>query len=313
MAYTNYGTTTYPVVMNDPALMQDPTNPTPASRVENACINLANAMKFLLNRNVQIWLGSSAPSVSDYPNAKENDGYIQFGGTNALHIYELTDKENDTWNDLGTLQGPPGEDGTDGTVIFTGTAVTGTSGSISAVVAGSKEGSLYLNTLTNNFYRASAANTWNYVCTFGRNGTDGVGVANATVNSSGHLILTMTDSSTIDAGEVIGPAGAGSGWTVSTDSSSGSRSVTLANGYYFNLTSASVSSLTISDGLSNIGDTATVEFTSPSTAATYSAPSGTHHFGDDCSSNDFTPSASTTYLLTYLKCGAGLRCFVKSL
>lgn len=309
MAYTNYGTSTYPVVMNEPALTQDPTNPTPASRVENACINLANAMKFLLNRNVQIWLGSSAPSVSDYPNAKENDGYIQFSGTNALHIYELTDKENDTWNDLGTLQGPPG---TDGTLIFTGTAVTGTSGSISAVVAGSKEGSLYINTSTNNFYRASAVNTWNYVCTFGRNGADGVGVSNATVNSSGHLILTMTDSSTIDAGAVIGPAGAGSGWTVSADSSSGSRSVSLANGYYFNLTSASVSSLTISDGLSNIGDTATVEFTSPSTAATYSAPSGSKHYGDDCSDGAFTPAASTTYKLVFEKWGAGLTCYVKA-
>lgn len=42
----------------------------------------------------------------------------------------------------------------------------------------------------------------------GSQGPPGVGIASATVNSSGHLILTKTDSSTIDAGLVVGPAGA---------------------------------------------------------------------------------------------------------
>jgi hypothetical protein len=38
-------------------------------------------------------------------------------------------------------------------------------------------------------------------------GTNGVGVASATINGSGHLILTMTDGSTIDAGLVTGGGG----------------------------------------------------------------------------------------------------------
>jgi len=41
----------------------------------------------------------------------------------------------------------------------------------------------------------------------GATGATGVGVSSATVNSSGHLIITKTDSSTVDAGSVIGPKG----------------------------------------------------------------------------------------------------------
>ena len=137
------------------------------------------------------------------------------------------------------------------------------------------------------------------------------------MNGSGHLILTMTNSTTIDAGEVKGAdgaAGVGSGWTVSTDSTSGSVSYTLAHGYYKALTNAAVSALTLTNGLGNTGDTCVVEFSSPSTATTYTKPTGCKHFGDDCdSSGDFTPAASTTYLLTFLKTYGGLKCFVKSM
>ena len=41
----------------------------------------------------------------------------------------------------------------------------------------------------------------------GDTGAAGIGVSSATVNGSGHLIITKTDSSTIDAGSVIGPKG----------------------------------------------------------------------------------------------------------
>ena len=48
---------------------------------------------------------------------------------------------------------------------FTGTAVTGTSSSaVSVAVSGSKAGDMYLNTSTCNVYKASAANSWVYVC-----------------------------------------------------------------------------------------------------------------------------------------------------
>ena len=41
----------------------------------------------------------------------------------------------------------------------------------------------------------------------GDTGNTGVGVSAATVNGSGHLIITKTDSTTVDAGSVIGPKG----------------------------------------------------------------------------------------------------------
>jgi hypothetical protein len=41
----------------------------------------------------------------------------------------------------------------------------------------------------------------------GTNGTNGVGVSSAVVNGSGRLIITKTDSSTVDAGSVVGPKG----------------------------------------------------------------------------------------------------------
>ena len=42
----------------------------------------------------------------------------------------------------------------------------------------------------------------------GTSGTNGVGITTAAVNGSGNLIITKTDSSTVDAGSVIGPQGA---------------------------------------------------------------------------------------------------------
>lgn len=41
----------------------------------------------------------------------------------------------------------------------------------------------------------------------GTNGTNGVGVSSATVNGTGRLIITKTDSTTVDAGSVVGPKG----------------------------------------------------------------------------------------------------------
>ena len=42
----------------------------------------------------------------------------------------------------------------------------------------------------------------------GTSGSNGVGITTAAVNGSGNLIITKTDSSTVDAGSVIGPQGA---------------------------------------------------------------------------------------------------------
>lgn len=61
-------------------------------------------------------------------------------------------------------QGPKGASGTSA-AWFSGTAVTGTSTSaVTISVSGSKAGDMYLNSSTYNVYRASAANSWIYVC-----------------------------------------------------------------------------------------------------------------------------------------------------
>ena len=67
-------------------------------------------------------------------------------------------------------QGPKGNTGAAGAngtsaAWFSGTAVTGTSTTaVTVTVSGSKAGDMYLNTSTYNVYKASAANSWIYVC-----------------------------------------------------------------------------------------------------------------------------------------------------
>jgi hypothetical protein len=75
------------------------------------------------------------------------------------------------------LKGAKGDNGTSA-AWFSGTVVSGTNASgISATVSGSKAGDMYLNTGTSNVYKATAANTWGYVCNIkgatGSNGTNG--------------------------------------------------------------------------------------------------------------------------------------------
>lgn len=61
-------------------------------------------------------------------------------------------------------RGPAGANGTSA-AWHSGTAVTGTSTSAIAVaVSGSKVGDMYLNTSTSNVYKATAANSWVYIC-----------------------------------------------------------------------------------------------------------------------------------------------------
>ena len=62
---------------------------------------------------------------------------------------------------------------------FTGTAITGTGASISAVIANSKAGDMYLNTSTDNVYKSSSVNVWDYVCNIKGN-TGATGATGAT-------------------------------------------------------------------------------------------------------------------------------------
>lgn len=192
--------------------------------------------------------------------------------------------------------------GTVGSFPHFGTGVTGTSGDISYTVEGSKKGDTYYNTSTGNYYVAKAADVWNFLGNLkgpqgdpGQDGEDGTDGTNGTNGTNG------TD-------------GVGSGWDVSTDTASTSCSYALTHGKYKYFSNSAISSLTITSSLANVGDICRVEFTSPSTATTYTKPTGCRHFGDDCdSSADFTPAANTPYSLTYELCGNGLKCYVKSL
>ena len=61
-------------------------------------------------------------------------------------------------------RGPAGANGTSA-AWHSGTLVTGTSTSaVTVTVSGSKAGDMYLNTSTSNVYKATAANSWVYVC-----------------------------------------------------------------------------------------------------------------------------------------------------
>lgn len=121
------------------------------------------------------------------------------GGSN---VYTFSDGstitvKNGTKGSTGATGSPgtAGKNGSNGTsaVWFTGTAVTGTATSATAfTVSGSKAGDMYLNTSSYNVYRASAANSWIYVCNIkgatgakgadGKNGTNGT---NATTTATG--------------------------------------------------------------------------------------------------------------------------------
>lgn len=103
-------------------------------------------------------------------------------------------------------QGPKGTNGTNGTSAawFTGTTVTGTSTTATSfTVSGSKAGDMYLNTSTQNVYRASAANSWIYVCNIkgatgsqgGTGAAAGFGTPTATVDANtGTPSVTITTS-----------------------------------------------------------------------------------------------------------------------
>lgn len=103
-------------------------------------------------------------------------------------------------------QGPKGTNGTNGTSAawFTGTAVTGTATSATAfTVSDSKAGDMYLNTSTQNVYRAAAANSWIYVCNIkgatgsqgGTGAAAGFGTPTATVDANtGTPSVTITTS-----------------------------------------------------------------------------------------------------------------------
>jgi hypothetical protein len=104
----------------------------------------------------------------------------------------LTKQDNTTIN-AGSVVGTKGDTGTAATIAV-GSVTTGAAGS-AATVANSGTASA----VTLNFSIPQGAK--------GDTGNAGVGVSSATVNGSGNLIITKTDSSTVDAGSVVGTQG----------------------------------------------------------------------------------------------------------
>jgi len=102
-------------------------------------------------------------------------------------------KQDNTTIDAGSAVGTKGDTGTAATIAV-GSVTTGAAGS-AATVANSGTASA----VTLNFSIPQGAK--------GDTGNAGVGVSSATVNGSGHLIITKTDSSTVDAGSVVGTQG----------------------------------------------------------------------------------------------------------
>ena len=104
-------------------------------------------------------------------------------GNDGKSAFDLYKEENPTYT--GTLsdwlETLKGQDGTDGTMWFTGTLVTGTGDSIAKEVTGSKVGDLYLNTSTSDIYECTATNTWRWITNIkgakgdeGETGSDGI-------------------------------------------------------------------------------------------------------------------------------------------
>lgn len=181
-----------------------------------------------------------------------------------------------------------GTRGADGATITIGTAVSGTSDT-TATVAGSKAGDLYINSTTFGLFKATAANTWSYVGTLkGATGDPGTNGTNGT-------------------------DGVSAGWTKVEDTASTTCSAAMSTGNWYLFGNSAVSSLALTSSLT-FGQSAAVEFASPATATTFTAPASSRHFGDGCDTDfDFTPEASKRYLITYTVTGGGLCGFVKEI
>lgn len=133
--------------------------------------------------------------------------YLQKGGSQTTTSTADGGSNIYTFKDGSTITVKNGSKGSTGAAAtwFSGDAVTGTSTTAKTFpVSGSKAGDMYLNTGTNNVYKATAANQWVYLCnikgsqgTPGNNGTTptikaaaggnigAVGTPSVTANTSG--------------------------------------------------------------------------------------------------------------------------------
>ena len=182
-----------------------------------------------------------------------------------------------------------GVTGPQGSILFSGTAVTGTGTGISATVANSRTGDYYLNDSTGNYYKASAANVWDYL--FNAKGANGVSPT-ATVTKTGSVVtITITDANGTTSETVSDGV---TGWTEGT-LVDGSNTLTDATSLY-SATGMAAASITVGSSWAT-GHTARVGITFAA-SSTFSYPSAWVCVGDDCSGGDFTFSQGSKYWLT---------------
>lgn len=182
-----------------------------------------------------------------------------------------------------------GVTGPQGSILFSGTAVTGTGTGISATVANSRAGDYYLNDSTGNYYKASAANVWDYL--FNAKGANGVSPT-ATVTKAGSVVtITITDANGTTTETVSDGV---TGWTEGTLTDG---STTLTDGVsLYSATGMAGASLTVGSGWAT-GSTARVGITFAA-SSTFSYPASWVCVGDDCSGGNFTFAQGESYWLT---------------
>jgi hypothetical protein len=81
-----------------------------------------------------------------------------------------------------------------------------------------RDGEISVDLVTNRVYVHDGRTPGGVLLAQGAQGTPGVSITDATVDETGHLILSFSNNTTLDAGNVIGPAGTGTN-TISTGTS----------------------------------------------------------------------------------------------
>ena len=182
------------------------------------------------------------------------------GGSN---VYTFSDGTTLTVkNGSKGSSGTNGTNGTNGTSAawFTGTVVTGTSTTATSfTVSGSKAGDMYLNTSTYNVYRASASNSWVYVCNIkGATGEKG----NAGTNGTNGTTPTIKSANGSNVGSVGTPSvtasTSGTTTTFTFDYLKGATGATGTRGTVLNLGTAITGTSTTATIFSNSGLTSSL-------------------------------------------------------
>lgn len=135
------------------------------------------------------------------------------GGSDEIWLPEVDENGDLSWTKSSTstapetvnIKGPAGADGAPGAPGADGRGIvsvlkTATSANVDTYTITYTDGTTSTFNVTNGLNGADGAD--------GEDGSDGVGIASVSINSNNHLIVTKTDGTTQDAGEIQGGGGA---------------------------------------------------------------------------------------------------------